>query len=182
MGARPVYRLAAERLGSLLAERGIGLVYGGSNVGLMGVLADTVLARGGEVVGVIPRLLEQKEVAHYGLTTLHLVETMHERKALMADLADGFLALPGAYGTFDELCEILTWVQLRLQEKPVGLLNVEGYFDHLLAQLDHAVKEGFLKEPHRALLAVEEDAGRLLDLLECRPSVTVEKLTLPDIR
>ncbi len=162
-GVRPVYAEAARALGRTLAERGMGLVYGGARVGLMGAVADTVLEAGGEAIGVIPHALVAREVAHAGLTELHVVNSMHERKALMADLAGAFIALPGGYGTLDELCEILTWSQLGLHPKPVGLLNVEGYFDPLLALFDRAVEEGFLPLAHRGLALAETDAGRLLD-------------------
>jgi len=162
-GLRPVYAEAARALGRTLAERGMGLVYGGARVGLMGAVADTVLAAGGEAIGVIPHALVAREVAHSGLTELHVVNSMHERKALMADLAGAFVALPGGYGTLDELCEILTWSQLGLHPKPVGLLNVEGYFDPLLALFDRAVEEGFLPAPHRGLALADTDPARLLD-------------------
>jgi uncharacterized protein (TIGR00730 family) len=170
-GGHPAYGEAARQVARVLLERGMGLVYGGGNVGLMGIVADEVMAGGGEVIGVIPGFLKDLEVAHHGLTELRVVGSMHERKALMADLADGFVALPGGFGTFDELCEILTWTQLRIQVKPVGLLNVRGYFDHLLAQLDHSVSEGFLKAPHRGMLASAEAVEELFTLLEeqCHP-------------
>lgn len=175
-GRRPAYAAAARRLGEALAERGLGLVYGGGHVGLMGALADAVLRAGGEVVGVIPQALVDKELAHAGVTELRVVGTMHERKALMADLADGFVALPGAFGTGDELFEILTWSQLGLHEKPVGVLNVEGFFDPLLAWLDQAVREGFLRPEHRRLLVEETDVARLLDgLAAWRPPEGREK-------
>ena len=164
-GGRPVFAKQARAFGQILAARGVGLVYGGGHVGLMGILADAVLADGGEVQGVIPRALEDRELAHQRLTALHVVETMHQRKALMADLADGFAALPGAFGTGDELFEILTWAQLGLHGKPIGLLNVAGFFDPLLAWLDRAVDEAFLKPPHRDLLLVADDPGRLLEML-----------------
>jgi uncharacterized protein (TIGR00730 family) len=157
------YAEAARQLGRLLVERGLGLVFGGGHVGLMGVLADAVLAAGGEAVGVIPRALVDRELAHPGLTRLHVVATMHERKACMADLSDGFLALPGGFGTADELFEILTWAQLGLHAKPVGLVNVAGFFGPLLAWLDHTVATGFLKPKHRQLLLEAEDPARLLD-------------------
>jgi uncharacterized protein (TIGR00730 family) len=162
-GARPVYAEAARTLGRTLAERGMGLVYGGARVGLMGAVADTVLAAGGEAIGVIPHALVAREVAHSGLTELHVVNSMHERKALMADLAGAFIALPGGYGTLDALCEILTWSQLGLHPKPVGLLNVEGYFDPLLALFDRAAEDGFIPAPHRGLALADTDAARLLD-------------------
>ncbi len=164
-GGRPVFAEQARAFGRLLAARGVGLVYGGGHVGLMGILADAVLAEGGEVRGVIPRALQDRELAHQRLTELHVVETMHQRKALMADLADGFAALPGAFGTGDELFEILTWAQLGLHGKPIGLLNAAGFFDPLLAWIDRAVEEAFLKPQHRDLLLVADEPGRLLDLL-----------------
>jgi uncharacterized protein (TIGR00730 family) len=169
-GSRTPYAEATRRLGEVVAARGCGLVYGGGHIGLMGILADTVLASGGSVIGVIPQALVDKELAHDRLTELHVVTTMHQRKALMADLADGFAALPGAFGTADELFEILTWAQLGLHSKPIGLLNVAGYFDLLCAWLDQAVREGFLRSAHRRLLLEAEDPERLLDLLqEYRP-------------
>ena len=165
-GRRPVYREAAEQFGRALSGRGLGLVYGGGHIGMMGVVADAVLRGGGEVIGVIPRFMVDRELAHEGLTTLHVVDTMHQRKALMADLADGFAALPGGYGTGDELFEILTWSQLGLHGKPIGLLNVEGYFDPLLAWLDRAVQEGFVRAEDRRLLLETDDPDRLLEQLQ----------------
>jgi uncharacterized protein (TIGR00730 family) len=165
-GSRPIYAEATRGLGKALVAHGVGLVYGGGHVGLMGILADSVLDAGGSVIGVIPQALVDKELAQGGLTQLHVVTTMHQRKALMADLADGFAALPGAFGTADELFEILTWAQLGLHAKPIGLLNVAGYFDPLRAWLDHAVREGFLRSAHRRLLLEAEEPERLLDLLE----------------
>ncbi len=162
-GNRPAYRDAAERLGVLLVERGIELVYGGGNIGLMGVLADTVLAREGRAIGVIPESLMAKEVGHTGLTELRIVNSMHERKALMSDLSDGFIALPGGFGTFEEFCEVVTWSQLGLQSKPCGLLNVENYYAPLLELFDHAVREGFLRKENRRLVLDDEDPSRLLD-------------------
>jgi hypothetical protein len=151
-----------------LARRGIGLVYGGASVGLMGALADAALAAGGEVIGVIPRALVEKEIAHRGLSELCVVESMHERKARMAERSDAFLALPGGFGTFEEVFETLAWRQLRIHRKPCGLLNVAGYYDGLLAMLDHAVAEGFLRPENRALLIWESDAERLIErLLGC---------------
>jgi uncharacterized protein (TIGR00730 family) len=160
-----LYADAARAFGKVLAARGLGLVFGGGHIGLMGVLADAVLAAGRPVIGVIPRALADKELAHRGLTELVIVETMHERKAAMADRADAFVALPGGYGTGDELFEILTWAQLGLHDKPIGLLNVGAFFDPLLAWLDHMVREDFLKAAHRQLIRVDADAERLLDLL-----------------
>lgn len=175
-GGRTVYADAAQRLGKAMAARGLGIVYGGGHIGLMGILADSVLDCGGSVIGVIPQALVDKELAHEHLSELHVVLTMHQRKARMADLADGFLALPGAFGTIDELFEILTWAQLGLHAKPIGLLNVAGYFNLLLAWLDHAVREGFLRSAHRRLLLEEEDPERLLDgLQQYRPVGEVPK-------
>jgi uncharacterized protein (TIGR00730 family) len=169
-GAAPEYSASARQLGALLAARGIGLVYGGGHIGLMGVVADAVLAGGGAVAGVIPRSMVESELAHAGLTALHVVETMHQRKALMADLADGFAAMPGGYGTADELFEILTWKQLRIHAKPVALLNVRGYFDPLLAWLDRCVAEDFIKPAHRELVMVADDPETMLDaMLRYRP-------------
>src|ERR1700694_2967787 len=162
-GNRPEYRQAAQALCQELAARGLGLVYGGAGVGLMGVIADTVLAHGGEVIGVIPRGLFKREIAHSGLTQLLEVSSMHERKALMADLADGFIALPGGYGTFDELCEIITWAQLGLHNKPVGLLDVAGYFAPLLALIAHASTEGFIPAQHANIVIHEESPVVLLE-------------------
>jgi uncharacterized protein (TIGR00730 family) len=170
VGTRPVYPDAAEQLGALLVERGIELVYGGGNIGLMGVLADTVLARGGRAIGVIPESLMAKEVGHTGLTELRIVNSMHERKAVMSDLSDGFIALPGGFGTFEEFCEVVTWSQLGLQSKPCGLLNVEHYFAPLLELFDHAVREGFLHEENRRLVLDDDDPSRLLEkMAEFRP-------------
>jgi len=174
-GTRPVYREAAADLGHLLAARGIDLVYGGGNVGLMGVLADTMLADGGHVIGVIPGALMAREVGHAGLPDLRVVGSMHERKALMADLADGFIALPGGWGTLDELFEILTWGQLGLHGKPVGLLNSGGYFDPLLAFLAHTVDEGFVRPENHAMIAVSETPAGLLGKLQVYAPPTVEK-------
>ena len=162
LGRRPEYAQAAATLGTLMAEQGVALVYGGAKVGLMGVVAEACLAAAGEVIGVMPRLLVEKEVAHHGLTQLHVVESMHARKALMADLSDAFIALPGGFGTLDELCEILTWAQLGLHRKPAGLLNVAGYFDGLVTLLAHAVEEQLLKPAHRDLLLVHRDPAHLL--------------------
>jgi uncharacterized protein (TIGR00730 family) len=161
-GARPAYADAARRVGALLAGRGLGLVYGGGRVGLMGVAADAVLQAGGEVVGVIPDFLFRKEIDHQGATELRVVASMHERKALMADLADGFLALPGGYGTLDEFCEIITWAQLGLHRKPCGLLDVAGYYGAFLAFLDHATAEGFVQPHFRAMILADDDPERLL--------------------
>ena len=164
-GARSEYAEAARTMATVLAERKLGIVYGGGNVGLMGVLADAALARGGEVIGVIPQKLVDKEVAHRGVTKLLVVETMHERKALMNDLSDAFLALPGGFGTLDEFFEVLTWAQLGFHGKPCALLNVAGYYDGMLAMLDHAVTERFLRPAHRELVIADTDPLRLLQRL-----------------
>jgi uncharacterized protein (TIGR00730 family) len=160
-----VYREAALEVGRELARRGIGLVYGGASVGLMGALADAALEAGGEVIGVIPRALVEKEISHRGLSELCVVESMHERKALMAERADAFLALPGGFGTLEEIFEALAWRQLRIHRKPCGLLNVAGYYDGLLAMLDHAVAEGFLRSENRGLIVSDSEPGRLIELL-----------------
>jgi uncharacterized protein (TIGR00730 family) len=167
-GRAPQYAGAARALGRTLALRGIGLVTGGGRVGLMGAVADAALDAGGEVVGVIPQRLVDREVAHRGLTELRVVDTLHERKAVMADLSDGFVALPGGLGTLEELSEVTSWAQLALHSKPIGLLDVSGYFDSLLAFLDHATEEGFVAVEHRRMLVVADDAGRLLDELAAR--------------
>ncbi len=164
-GANGVYSDAAEALGLYLARWGIGLVYGGASVGLMGTLADAVLRGGGEVIGVIPRALAVREIAHKGVPDLRIVSSMHERKTLMAELADAFLAMPGGYGTLDELFEVLTWTQLGLHRKPSGLLNIEGFFDPLIAYLDGAVGQGFLKPAHRNFLIVSDHPADLVDRL-----------------
>jgi uncharacterized protein (TIGR00730 family) len=165
-GKRPAYREAAHTVGELLAQRGITLVYGGGNVGLMGTVADACLASGGHVIGVIPKALAEKEIAHAGLTELRVVGSMHERKALMADLADAFLSLPGGFGTWDEFCEVLTWSQLGLQKKACAFLNVEGYYDALLSLANRAADDGFIRPEHRELLLVDTEAERLLDRLQ----------------
>ena len=167
-GKRPEYAEAARRLGTAIARRGLELVYGAGHVGLMGVLADASLAAGGRVVGMIPRSLVDRELAHAGLTELLVVETMHERKALMAERSQAFLALPGGYGTLDELFEILTWAQLGIHSHPVGLVNIAGYFDPLLAWIDGAVEGGLLREKHRAMLLVGDDPEELLERVLAR--------------
>jgi uncharacterized protein (TIGR00730 family) len=174
-GHDEVHAEAARRLGEALVARGLGLVYGGGHIGLMGILADTVLAAGGKVIGVIPKSLEARELAHGSLTELHVVETMHQRKAAMADLSDAFAALPGGYGTADELFEVLTWAQLGLHSKPIGLLNVSGFFDPLLAWIDRCTAAGFLREKHRQLLRVATTEAALLDLLATGPPEASEK-------
>lgn len=162
-GNRPDYIEQARALARELIKRDIGLVYGGSVVGIMGEVANEVLSGGGRVIGVIPELLLKKEHAHRGLTELHLVQTMHERKAMMIDKADGFIALPGGAGTLEEFFEVWTWAQLNMHEKPCGLLNVAGYYDAMLRFLDHAVAESFIRPQHRDMLVVEQDPVALLD-------------------
>jgi len=164
-GVRPEYRQATRELGLALAARGQGIIYGGASVGLMGIIADTVLEAGGEAIGVIPKGLFQREVAHARLTKLYTVNSMHERKALMADLADSFIALPGGFGTFDELFEITTWAQIGIHSKPIGLLNVADYFTPLLALVNHASTEGFILPFHTQLLLAEKTPLALLDSL-----------------
>jgi uncharacterized protein (TIGR00730 family) len=164
-GSHPAYSEAAQALAATMAERSIGLVYGGGKVGLMGVLADTMLEHGGEAIGVMPRALIDREIGHPGLTELRVVGSMHERKALMAELSDAFVAVPGGIGTLEELIEIYTWSQLGIHSKACGVLNVRGYYDHLAALLDHAVAEGFLRPQHRAVLSVAGEPAELLDRL-----------------
>jgi uncharacterized protein (TIGR00730 family) len=173
-GARSSYREAAAMLGRVLAARRIGVVYGGGNIGLMGALADAALGAGGDVIGVIPEHLVNKELAHRGVD-LRIVHSMHERKALMADLADAFIALPGGYGTLEEFCEVLTWSQLGLHAKPCGLLNVDGYYDSLLGLFDHAVAEGFVRPQSRDLVVVDDQAAPLLDRLALWQAPQVER-------
>jgi uncharacterized protein (TIGR00730 family) len=174
-GARPAYAEAATTLGRLLAERGIRLVFGGGKVGMMGLLADACLAAGGEVVGVIPEQLWQLEVGHTGATEMHVVASMHERKALMGELADAFVALPGGIGTMEEFFEIWTWGQLGLHARPCGLLDADGYFEPLIRFLDHMVEERFLRPEDRALVLVERDPAALLDRLAAARPPAVER-------
>jgi uncharacterized protein (TIGR00730 family) len=162
-GARPEYREATAELARVLVGEGIGVVYGGGGVGLMGALADAVIAEGGEVIGVIPRSLVDREIAHRDVVDMRVVSSMHERKALMAELAGAFIALPGGLGTLEELFEVYTWAQLGLHRKPCGLLNVEGYYDGIADFLNHAVAERFVREEHRELLMIESDPGALLE-------------------
>jgi uncharacterized protein (TIGR00730 family) len=174
-GDKPIYRELAAQLGRTLADRGLTLVYGGGNVGLMGVVADAALGAGGRVVGVIPQALVDWDVAHNGLTDLVVVQSMHERKARMADASDAFIALPGGYGTFEELCEVLTWSQLGLHSKPCGVLNIEGYYDPLLALFERAVQDRFLGAEHRDLVLAETDVNALLDRVASYQPVRVMK-------
>jgi hypothetical protein len=161
-GERPIYTETAAEVGRLMAQRGIGLVYGGGHVGLMGVIADAVLQQGGEVIGVIPQSMVEEELAHRGLTELHVVKSMHERKALMAGKSDGFLALPGGFGTAEEFFEIVTWRQLKLHDKPIGLLNVAGFFDPLIAWIEQAFSEGFISPKYRELVVVGSGAEAVI--------------------
>lgn len=179
-GYEPAYRQAAVDLAQLMVARGIALVYGGSGLGLMGVLADEVRRLGGSVTGVIPEALVGKEVAHPDLEDLRVVSSMHARKALMADMVDAFVALPGGFGTLEEFAEVLTWTQLGLQDKPCGLLDVAGYWQHLLAFFDHAVTEGFLNAANRALVLEGSSAGDLLDKLAAwEPTYVAKWITSP---
>jgi len=162
-GSRPEYAQAARDTGTMLAQRGLELVYGGAGRGLMGILADAALASGGKVTGVIPHALVKMEVAHRSLTDLRVVATIHERKAMMVELADAFIALPGGFGTLEEFCEVATWAQLGLHRKPHGLLNVAGYYDPLLAFLRHSVAEGFIRSEHHQMILSDTDPGHLLD-------------------
>jgi uncharacterized protein (TIGR00730 family) len=174
-GTREVYRQAAQTVGRLLCRRGIELVYGGGHVGLMGIVADACLNEGGRVIGVIPQALADREVAHTGLTELRIVSSMHERKALMADLSDAFISLPGGYGTWEEFFEVLTWSQLGIQRKACGVLNVDGYYDPLLEMADRALSEGFLRDVHRNLLLSDSDPERLVDRLSNYAIPAVDK-------
>jgi hypothetical protein len=179
-GHDPLYAESARRMGETLARRGIRLVYGGGRIGLMGEVARAALASGGEVVGVIPEALMRRELAYDDLTELHVVATMHERKALMAERSDGFIAMPGGFGTFEEFCEVLTWSQLGIHAKPVALLDVKGYYRPLLSLFDHAVTEGFVRPLHRSLVVADEDPERLLDAMARFVPPKVEKWARPD--
>jgi uncharacterized protein (TIGR00730 family) len=173
LGNQPLYREAALAMGAVLASRKIGLVYGGGNVGLMGVVADAVLAGGGEVIGVIPQSLADREIAHSGVTDLRIVDSMHTRKALMADLSDAFIAMPGGFGTFEEIFEAVTWTQLGVHRKPCGLLNVGGFYTPLALFIDQAVSEGFIKPVHRQSIVVDDNPERLVNALA--------EVELPDV-
>ena len=174
-GAHPRYRAAALMLGALLAERDIELVYGGGHVGLMGAVADGALAAGGRVTGVIPEALMKKELGHTGIQDLRVVRDMHERKMMMATLADAFIALPGGWGTIEELTEMLTWLQLAIHAKPIGILNVGGYFDHFLAFAEAMIAERFVRVEHRRLFSVDDDPVRLVDKLVATTAAPIEK-------
>ncbi|SHF11041.1 hypothetical protein SAMN05443144_105200 [Fodinibius roseus] len=174
-GKREEYTAGAKKLAELLVQQNVELVYGGASVGIMGALADTVLENGGKVTGIIPEDLVKKEVAHKGLTDLQVVSSMHERKFAMAEQSDGFIALPGGLGTIEELFEVLTWSQLGFHQKPVGLLNVCGYYDHLSSFLDHAVSEEFVKQDHRQILMVEDNPKALVSRFEHYEAPAVDK-------
>ncbi|WP_146895034.1 TIGR00730 family Rossman fold protein [Adhaeribacter aerolatus] len=176
-GNSPVYAAAAKAFGELLARESITLVFGGGKVGLMGIIADSVLAAGGSAIGVIPQSLVAREVAHDNLTQLHVVETMHERKALMASLSDGFVAMPGGLGTFDEICEIITWNQLGILVKPCAFLNVNGYFNPLIQMFDTCVTEGFLRQERRDSLIIEEDGAKILEKIRQYEPLITDKWT-----
>jgi uncharacterized protein (TIGR00730 family) len=182
LGVHPAYAQAADETGRILAQRGIELVYGGGRVGLMGRIADACLSHGGRVIGVMPKALVEKEIGHQGLTELRVVASMHERKALMADLADAFIAMPGGFGTWEEFCEVLTWSQLGLQRKACALLNVNGYYDPLLRMADQAVEHGFVRDVHRELMLSDTEPERLLDRLTSYTVPLVDKWISPSTR
>lgn len=176
MGSNPAYAEAARSLAQILVQNGITLVYGGASVGIMGQLADAALAAGGDVIGVMPQALVDREVSHLNLSELIVVDSMHERKATMAELSDGFIALPGGLGTLEELFEVLTWAQLRFHSKPCGLLNTNGYFDQLIAFLDHSVSEKFVKPVHREMLLISNDPSSLLTAMKTHDQRVADKL------
>jgi uncharacterized protein (TIGR00730 family) len=175
VGAGEVYRAAAERLGQTLAQRGLEVVFGGGGIGLMRVVADAVMAAGGRMIGVIPQALVAKELAHRGVSDMRVVASMHERKALMAELSDGFIALPGGYGTLEEFCEVLTWTQLGLHAKPCALLNVAGYYDALLRLFDHAVAEQFVVPANRELVLIDDDPDALVERMSVYRAPVAQK-------
>ena len=179
-GLRPEYRAAAEEIATRLAKRDVGIVFGGGCVGLMGVVADTALAHGGHVIGVIPSAMVAREIAHRGLPDLRIVASMHERKALMASLSDAFIALPGGFGTFEEFCEVVTWTQLGLHRKPCGLLNTAGYYDPLVALFDRAVADGFIGSENRQIVVADSDPGTLIDRLVDTPLRVLDTPIRPD--
>jgi uncharacterized protein (TIGR00730 family) len=182
MGSEPVFKQEAERLGKMLVENNIELVYGGANIGLMKILANTVLEKGGRVSGVMPDFLAQKEIVHRGITNLHIVHTMHERKHLMAKLSDAFIAMPGGFGTLDEVAEALTWYQLEILIKPVALFNVNGYFNHLIRFLDHCVETRFLRTEHRGNIIIEDQPDRLLERIKNFKPVEVDSKWVDELK
>ena len=175
MGSKEIYKIKAKELGESFLKNELILIYGGANVGLMKILADTVLQERGEVIGVMPRSLVEKEVAHLGLSKMHITESMQERKVLMAKMSDAFIAMPGGFGTLDELAEMLTYNQLRIHDKPIGLLNIDGYFDHLLKFLDHAVEEQYVRKEHRKNIIVDDNIDALLEKLNNYKPVLMDK-------
>jgi uncharacterized protein (TIGR00730 family) len=179
-GVRPEYRAAAEEVAIQLAKRDVGIVFGGGCVGLMGVIADTALAHGGHVTGVIPSAMVAREIAHRSLPDLRIVASMHERKALMASLSDAFIALPGGFGTFEEFCEVVTWTQLGLHRKPCGLLNVAGYYDPLVGLFDRAVADGFIRPENRQIVVSDSDPAALIERLVERPLAAVQPVIQPE--
>ena len=179
-GVRPEYRTAAQELAVQLAKQGIGIVFGGGGIGLMGIVADTALAHGAHVIGVIPSAMVAREIAHRGLPDLRVVASMHERKALMASLSDAFIALPGGFGTFEEFCEVVTWTQLGLHRKPCGLLNVAGYYDSLVGLFDRAVADGFIRPENRRIVVADSDPERLIERLAERPVATARAAIQPE--
>ena len=174
-GNDPAYLETAVKVGEFLVANSVELVFGGGRVGLMGRIADTVMAKGGKAIGVIPAALDKKEIAHHGLTELHIVDSMHERKAMMAELSDGFVAMPGGFGTFEEFCEIVTWAQLGIHQKPCALLNVNGFYDHMITMFDHSTRQGFIRDEHRGIVLVESDIESLFDLMKNYVPPIIEK-------
>ena len=179
-GVRPEYRAAAEEIAIQLAKRDVSIVFGGGRVGLMGVVADTALAHGVHVIGVIPSAMLTLEIAHRGLADLRIVASMHERKALMASLADAFIALPGGFGTFEEFCEVVTWTQLGLHQKPCGLLNIAGYYDPLVGLFDRAVTDGFIRPENRQIVLADSDPGALIERVLERPIAAAQGIIRPE--
>ncbi len=176
-GSDPAFKQAASELGATLAEHEIELVYGGGSVGLMGVIADSILSRGGRATGVIPEFLATKELMHKGLSEVFVTQDMHTRKAKMAELSDAFIAMPGGLGTFEELFEMVTWAQLGVHEKPIGLLNTKGFYQPLLDMIEHTIDAGFIHDSHRQLLVAEQDPSRLLSRLQNQPALNFQKVT-----
>ncbi len=174
-GVKQEYAVGARELGLVLAKKNIDLVYGGGHVGLMGIVADAAMSAGAKAIGIIPRCLADKEVAHQGLTELKIVQTMHERKAQMSELSDGFIAMPGGFGTLEELFEVITWAQLGIHKKPFGLFNVAGYYDKLIEFMDYQVEQGFVPQRHREMIIVSDEAEQLVEMLESFHPVAQEK-------